>query len=381
MSPRYETAKETTPLDDASVDRLWTGIAQRRRAGARRRQTVTAVATAGGVLALVFFALGPRHTTPVAQPGAGGPLTMQGGGGLAVLSATNRTEPFALSDASRIELARGARLEAKANSGTAFTAHLDGAATFEVTPGGPRRWSIECGAVTVDVIGTRFRVADEGTPAAPHVHVSVEHGIVLVRGDAVPNHLQRLVDGQSIDVPGAVAPLPAPAPAPAPDPGPSSHPAATPSWHDLARGGDYDGAYRQLGPTGLAAEASGASVDDLLALADIARLSAHPADAVGPLTRVLDRHGGDSRAPLAAFTLGRIQLDTLGQPAPAAIAFERAIRLGLPEGLTEDAYARLVEADAKAGQPEAARAARAEYERKYPHGGRSSTMRRWAPGD
>jgi transmembrane sensor len=297
-----------------------------------------------------------------------------------------------MSDASRIELGHGARLEAKANSGTAFTAHLDGTATFEVTPGGPRRWSIECGLVTVDVIGTRFRVAEDGSAQSPHVRVSVEHGIVLVRGDAVPNHVQRLVDGQSIqvdgdvkgDVTGAVVgdvpatPTPAP-PVAAASAGPDAR-AASRSWHDLARGGDYDGAYRQLGPSGVAAEASGASVDDLLALADIARLSAHPADAVDPLSRVLDRHGGDPRAPLAAFTLGRIELDTLGQPAAAATAFQRAIRLGLPEGLTEDAYARLVEANAKAGEPEAARAARDEYERKYPHGSRSSTMRAWVPG-
>jgi transmembrane sensor len=382
-SPITLPRTETPPLDDAAVDRLWGGIGQRRRAGARRRQALAAVATAGGLVALVLVAMG-RHATPVARSGVtatSGPLTMAGGGGVGVLSGTDHAERFALSDASRIELARGARLEAKANSGTAFTAHLDGTATFEVTPGGPRRWSIECGAVTVDVSGTRFRVEEDGSGQSPHVRVSVEHGIVLVRSDAVPNHVQRLVDGQSSDVTGE-APAPASPIAPAAAV-PSAHPDARPAsrtWHELARGGDYDGAYRQLGPTGVAAEASRASVEDLLALADIARLSAHPADAVGPLSRVLDEHGGDPRAPLAAFTLGRIDLDTLGQPAAAATAFQRAIRLGLPEGLTEDAYARLVEADAKAGEPEAARAARDEYERKYPHGSRSSTMRAWVPG-
>jgi transmembrane sensor len=148
-------------------------------------------------------------------------------------------------------------------------------------------------------------------------------------------------------------------------------------WKDLARRGDYAQAYDAIGAPGIASATPRASVDELLALADVARLSGHPADAVGPLGRVISENPGDTRAPLAAFTLGRLELDTLGHPARAADAFARAIAIGLPAGLVEDAYARLVEARAKAGDHAGAEAAAQAYARAFPRGTRSTTMRRW----
>src|SRR5262249_31948469 len=151
-------------------------------------------------------------------------------------------------------------------------------------------------------------------------------------------------------------------------------------WQSLAKNGDYAQAYDKLGAPGIARATPKASVDELLALADVARLSGHPADAVAPLGRVIAENPKDTRAPLAAFTLGRLELDTLGHPAPAAEAFARAIALGLPVNLVEDAYARLVEARAKAGDTAGAQAAADEYDRAFPGGSRSTTMRRWLGG-
>jgi transmembrane sensor len=122
-------------------------------------------------------------------------------------------------------------------------------------------------------------------------------------------------------------------------------------------------------------------VDDLLALADVARLSGHPADAVIPLTRVVTEHAGDPRASLAAFTLGRLELDSLRHPALAAAAFERAMALGLPQSLQEDALARLVEARAQAADAPGARSAAEEYERRFPAGKRLDEVRRWAQAE
>ena len=95
-------------------------------------------------------------------------------------------------------------------------------------------------------------------------------------------------------------------------------------------------------PSGLTREASGASVDDLLMLADVARLSAHGADAVAPLSRVVTDHAGDASAPLAAFTLGRLELDSLGRPGGGGHGVRRAaIALaGLPAGLVEERVCR-----------------------------------------
>ena len=111
-----------------------------------------------------------------------------------------------------------------------------------------------------------------------------------------------------------------------------------------------------------------AGVGDLLLLADVARLSGHPRDAVAPLERILDAYPRDAQAPLAAFALGRLELDALDAPARAARALDRALALGLPQSLREDARARLVEAHARSGNAAAARAAAAAYRREFPDG-------------
>jgi hypothetical protein len=151
----------------------------------------------------------------------------------------------------------------------------------------------------------------------------------------------------------------------------------TSSWKDWAQRGQNAKAYAELGPGGIERAAQAAAVGDLLVLADVARLSGHPREAVNPLERVVQKHAGDSRAPLAAFMLGRVQLDSLGAPAAGARAFERAIALGLPGGLAEDAYAGVVESRARAGERSGARAAYAEYLAKYPGGRRGKELQRW----
>jgi transmembrane sensor len=83
------------------------------------------------------------------------------------------------------------------------------------------------------------------------------------------------------------------------------------------------------------------------------------------------------RAPLAAFTLGRILLSQLGRPAEAADAFA-LVRKILPDGpLSADALAREAEAAARAGQGERARGLAKEYLAKYPSGRRIESMRRY----
>jgi transmembrane sensor len=393
VGPHVSVDREKPALDEVAVARLWAGIGARRRSRAQRRRTLTAVAGAALVTMVMLLVLRPSRLPPqemlplqARAVTPSGPLHLETGAIPGVLSAKEAPLRVALDDGSVVELARGAALDTQVNTAAAFTGHLLGSATFEVKPGGARRWSIVTSLVTVDVIGTRFQVLAEGDA----LRVVVEHGIVLVRGEHVPGQVQRLVDGQSLRVSAETAawvpvtPSAPSAPTPttqAPPPPPEHAPASPRSvWKDLARSGDYDAAYRQLGPDGVAREAARASVDDLMMLADVARLSAHGADAVVPLSHVVDEHAADARAAVAAFTLGRLQLDTLNHPGQAAKAFARAIALGLPGSLVEDAYARLVEADAKAGNRDAARAAADEYARKFPQGTRSSSMAKWVAG-
>jgi len=108
-------------------------------------------------------------------------------------------------------------------------------------------------------------------------------------------------------------------------------------------------------------------VADLLLAADAARLSGHPAAALPFLSRVLASHSRDARAPMAAFTKGRLLLN-LGRAAEGAAAFERALALGAQGSLRENALARAVESRGRAGDGARAASLAQDYVREYPRG-------------
>ncbi len=370
-------------IDDLATARIWQRLERYRRAASSRRSAswrLVAVASAA-VVVLAAFLVWSLVDRPTAARSAAGPLRLAAGGVIeGRLAASNDARTLDLSDGSAVSLRPRSSLEVLENDGKAFVALLaSGAARFEVQPGGPRRWTIECGLATVEVVGTRFSIRRE--PAA--VRVDVEHGIVLVRSDLVVDHVRRLTDGQSLDVVlprdearahGPTSPAGA---TPAPPPPRSDAPPATARWRDLAAGGNFTEAYGLLGPSGVRHVSEVGAVRDLLTVADVARLSGHPREAVPPLQRILDDHPDDPGAPVAAFTLGRIQLDALGDPADAADSFARALALHVPPGLEEDACARLVEARARAGDAAGARRAAEEYRRRFPQGALGRDVSRW----
>jgi transmembrane sensor len=376
-------------LDDVAVERVWRRIERRRDAAALpRRARVPAVwavlLPAAAVLCLALvFAHRPASVVP-------GPLRLADGSEFHVTaSAPGGSYSAVFDDGSMVTLSGGARLEALENDGHAFVTLLtNGAALFDVQPNGPRRWSIECGLATVEVVGTRFGIERDHSC----VRVHVEHGVVLVRSERLPDRVQKLTGGGSLEVSDAPS-IPPPS---ANEPEPSSTPrrasvgiASTETdrdkpkstgateWRELARRGAYERAYGLLGSEGLRQISESGTVDDWLQIADVARLSGHPGDAVAPLARVASEHPDDPRAPLASFMLGRLELDALGDAPRAAEAFRRAIALGIPKSLLEDAHARLVEACARAGDREAARRAAAEYTARFPGGSRASDVARW----
>jgi transmembrane sensor len=288
---------------------------------------------------------------------------------------------LALDDGSRVELAPAARLAVVENSSRAFVTRLQrGRVQFDVEPGGPRRWSIEAGLATVEVVGTRFAV----TRASERVTVEVMRGTVLVRGERVTDRVQRLGAGDRLVIERDGVPSQGPAAKPADEPSsapprksatstPSraSLPAASPEWRELAQQGEYAEAYQNLGADGIAGRARTADLEQLLALADVARLSGHPRDAIEPLHRVVAEHAEDPRAAMAAFMLGRVHLDSLQDAAAAVRDFRTAIALHLPHALREDAFLRLIEAATRSGDQRAASEARQAHRQQFP----SSTRR------
>jgi transmembrane sensor len=369
----------------------------------RRRMGWIAAGALATCLAVLLVRVLPGSP---AEPGEAQALQAENDEPLELLSgAVAEPRDVKLSDGSRITLEPGAEAEVLENTGRSFVTLLRrGKTHFDVKPGGPRRWSVECSLATIEVVGTAFTV----TRTEHRVRVEVRKGTVLVRGERVPERVRRLTAGQHLELSDEPAPAPgpaapeaeqpapaspeppvvpelvtpeAPAPAAPPAPRPAPPPVPSESWRAAALRGDHTAAYARLGEAGVRREAGKArDIETLLALADVARQAGHPRQAAEVLELATREHAGDPRAGLAAFTLGRLELETLGQPARAAKAFAQMIALGEPRGLLEDAQARLVQAHARAGQWELAREAAARYEQLYPEGYRLQDVRRWAEG-
>ncbi len=115
--------------------------------------------------------------------------------------------------------------------------------------------------------------------------------------------------------------------------------------------------------------------DDLMLAADVVRQAGRPEQAVPFLERVVKDHPRELCAQLAGFSLGKVYLDSLNEPALAAQSFAR-VRIAAPTGgLAQDALAREVEAWSRAGEAARAHASAVEYVRLYPQGRRLAAVR------
>lgn len=370
--------------EEARVQRVWTEVARRRRtprASVGRWTFAIAAIAACAIAAIAWtaFELAPaertKHVASSAQPPA---LRLAND---SPLPARLRGD-VRLSDASRVLVEEDARLDVLANDTRALGLALRrGRARFEVTPGGPRSWNVDAGAVSVQVVGTVFEVARSREGVA----VSVERGAVLVRGASVPDRVQRLEAGQRLFVPSESTSEPS---APGTAEGSASNeshvseaddaPARELPWRAELAQRRYDRAFEALGAEGHARETRRArDVADLWELADVARFSGHPSEAAVPLRRLVTDHPNDPRAALAAYTLGRLELDALGAPHAAAESFARSEALGLPEALREAAAASHVEALGRAGRRDDARVAAERYVARHPEGARRAQVERW----
>jgi transmembrane sensor len=339
-----------------SDERLARNLARvRERQGKRQRRTVllasmVAVAAAAVVTLLMTATLRPPARPPAL---ALAPST--------TLAAKNPTTTFA--DGSVARVAEGAELVVESASAELIEAVLvSGAADFEVTGNPNRQFVVMAGPVSVRVVGTRFRVERDGE----RTRVAVSEGRVEVREGGLTTFLEA---GESRFFPtSAAAAQPERAT-------PSGALAARARFLELARGGEFKAAYQVMSQS---PGAVGSSAEDLLLAADAARNSGQPEQAVAYLRRVSREHASDSRAPLAAFTLGRVLLSQLGRPGEAAEAFAQARRSRPAGGLAEDALAREAEARAAAGSADRARSLATAYLRQYPKGKHLPTMQRLA---
>jgi transmembrane sensor len=348
-------------LSEADVQRMWRKL-QRGAARPLRplRMRFAAIGAACALAlsgALAFWMVRGEALQPVGPLAVVGPGATRSGLGAEQTFGGDEPQQLSLDDGSHIQLARAARLEVVENTSRTFGTRLrSGRCEFDVTPGGPRRWSIECGLVTVEVVGTHFAIER----SARGVHVEVSRGIVLVRGKGVGAGARRLTAGQSLDV-AAADPAPT---ALANEPQAQTSAAAPPS---LA-------AARVVAAVAPAA-GSAASAERWLREADEARRQGRRERAATLLARVVQRAHDSPHAALAALTLARLVMRD--EPARAAAALASVRDVDAPSSLREDLMARLVEAHARAGRIDLAREAADRYVRAFPHGGRLDEVRQW----
>ena len=212
-----------------------------------------------------------------------------------------------------------------------------GSSRFDVNYDPERVFEVEAAGVRIQDLGTAFSVANLGS----EVGVIVHSGRVRVVAGERSFELEA---GQSTRV-AAVATTP-----PAPSVG------------------------AQVPPQ----EERGSIVTQLFEQADRARESGDARAAAALLDRIATEYPDDSRAALAAFTLGRVALKELADPRRAALAFRHARELAPAGSLAEDALAREVESWSLAGEVRLAQRGAHAYLELYPRGLHAADVRRWS---
>lgn len=320
-----EALRDETP--EHRVNRMWAGIEGRRAAKKTPARWLGFAAVAAAVVAAVVLWPEPNPTLAL-EDGSSVPARM------------NPDSTYTFSDGSRIEASADGHVDTLSNiEGEVAFALRSGAAHFDITPNGPRRWRVVASGVEVVVVGTVFDV--ERTSEA--VDVRVERGVVLVRGANVPDGEQRLEAGDALQV--ALV-------------GSEREEETAPEAASEARPVQEVQQVPVDGPVDSEPPAAAeTTLDDLLRYADAARREGRHPQAVRWLARASSEYSEEPRAALAAFTQGRIELDSLDRPAAAARSFARSLRIGLPRPLRETAQALRAESLGKAGDPGALAAA------------------------
>jgi transmembrane sensor len=403
---------EVVPVwSDARSDKLLAATRQlgRRR---RRRKLIAGAATvlsACGVLYLQF--LQPTAANVAGARGLAGttlqPMAADSNAEASAAALGSKPAPLQLADGSQVQmLTANAELGVERDEPRNVQLNLTaGAAHFEVVPNKQRQFVVRSAGVEVFVVGTVFDVERQND----RVRVAVSRGKVRVHSALGTLYLQAgesswFGDNDNAEPTQALAGDNTESFGDKPEPTQpfgdksetlqSAQPTAAstsvleskagskqrgaragrhsgarddaPRWRSLSQGGDYESAYQML--------AQGTIVEDdseaLLDAADAARLSGHPEDSLKYLRSVLTRHRSSPVAPLAAFTLGRVLLERLGEPTEAAAAFATARELAPVGSLAQDALAREVEAWSKGGHPQEAYDRARLYVSSYPEGRR-----------
>jgi transmembrane sensor len=277
-----------------------------------------------------------------------------------------------LEDGSRVQLSPRSRMQMLRNEPKSVELDLRaGRAHFDVTHDRARSFHVRAGLADVSVVGTRFDVERASQPGGSRVSVRVIEGTVEVRrrdqADGA-GELRTLHAGESWS---AVLPNAPERPRPQPAPAPEANDAETEADVQDATEPREDEASAVTISNGGEGGVHGAAARDAARVfkrANLARRAGRMRDAADGYAELLARHPNDGRAGVAAFELGRIRMDALGDAAGAIEALDRALGSSAMASFHEDAMARIVVANDALGRMDACRRARDRYEARYPEG-------------
>jgi transmembrane sensor len=342
LPPPRRLARFVEPdVDDRRVDRVWASVSSRpvRSWSAWRAAELGGALVAAAAVVLLLVAR-PR---PIGNDLAG------------VVVETGSSQTVTMPDGTRATLLGSARLRYdRVQSDRVETTVERGQVAFDVRHSDSRAFVVHAAAFDVVDRGTRFVVGVDGEG----VSVSVETGSVQIARAHGSEPARTLTGGESwasapsaAIVPTAAAPTAAPSSAESP----AADLSAAPTPTDSVRAATLP-APSSPGPR------------ELLQEANEARLAGRPREAASTFDALRRQFRSDPRAGLAAFELGRLRLDSLGDPRGAAEAFTDCIALAPGATFREDAEARLVEALDRAHDAGRCAAARQGYLARFPNG-------------
>lgn len=360
-------------LSEARVTRLWSHVSARLEPPSRVGRWVWGVALAsalGGAALLVAHS----QSSPTRHEAS----AWQG----ARLETAADALAVTLIDGSKLKLEPNSRVEMGDETPSAVRLVLErGRVDCDVTHRSGRSFVVVASGVEVHVVGTHFSVTTEHNEDTIRVEVRVERGAVDVRSAGQHEQITRVEAGRSWSRVTRTGTLP------------SASASPSPSSAAMAPNNDAVVAKEAAAPKPSSAAASEESAPSRAATSGPAPSSARASDARELLEQasglwregrvreaaqayqsLLSTYPRDPRAGLAAFELGRLRMDRLGDLPGAVRALERAVALAPGSSFREDALARLVTAYASVHNRAQCERARERYLREFPAGVRKRTV-------
>lgn len=355
-------------VSEARVARLWSNVSARlERPRSARRWLLGAVAASAVAVAATAAVIHFRAPAELARASVWEGARLE--------TAADRMS-VSLVDGSRLTLDPNSEVAVQDRSASAVRLVVQrGRLACDVTHREGRSFVVLASGVEVRVVGTQFSVASERNGGAVRVEVSVQRGVVEVRAPGQAG-ATRVEAGHSWSqltrIDAAVASSAAPSTGGAPELHDGAAEDAAPANAGLAveLPSSAASSARRAGTIAPAPSSSAGppNARELFERASGLWREGRPAEAAQAYQTLLSTYPRDARAGLAAFELGRLRMDRLGDMPGALKALERALTTAPGSSFREDALARIVRASATLGNASRCSSAREQYLREYPNG-------------